>query len=98
MIQIVEGNKIEWLDDMKRNDSARAPAYLKALCADETSGVPSFLAAIDDLFIVAESLAALRTMLIAPRKPVLMRLQKTAPAEESVGGRGDRRERNSEIL
>ena len=39
-------------------------SYLKALSADETSGMPGFLAAIDDLLIIAESLAALRTTLI----------------------------------
>jgi len=37
---------------------------LKTLSADETSGMPGFLAAIDDLLIIAESLAALRTTLI----------------------------------
>lgn len=40
---------------------------LKALCADKASSVPGFLAAIDDLLIIAESFAALRTTLIASR-------------------------------
>lgn len=52
---------------------------LKALCTDEAPSVPGFLAAIDDLFILAESLATLRTTLLAFRYSIVGRYERSRP-------------------